>query len=775
MLQSNLRKIAFVGNNLPRKCGIATFTHDMYRSITDRRPDVLCSVIPVNDHQAGYSYGPEVKFELGQHDLGSYLRAADYLNFTNIDVVSLQHEYGIFGGPAGSHILSLVRNLRMPVVTTFHTVLQEPCPDQRRVLVQLADLSSRTVVMTDRANGFLQKTYGVPAEKIDVIAHGIPNTRFEDCQPFKKQLGVAGKQVALTFGLLSPNKGIEHMVRALPPIIEAYPNFVYIVLGATHPELVRQQGEQYRISLEQLAQTCGVSQNVIFENRFVELDELTGYIQAADLYVTPYLNPAQIVSGTLAYTFGCGKPIISTPYWHAEDLLKDGGGVLVPFADSEALAREICSLLGDEARRFTMCRKAYEAGRAMTWDRSADHYLESFEKARRKSHDHSLRTHARSKSVRPPSGFPAWKLDHLESLSDSTGVFQHATYTIPNFEEGYCTDDNARTLLLTVLLDELGRSGQVTRRLATTTAAFLQFAFDHDRKRFRNFLGFDRRWRELVGSDDCQGRALWALGACVGRSRWDDLPAWAATLFQQALAPVPTLTSPRAWALSLLGIHEYTRRFRGDRFATQTRQALSSLLVKLYEHVATPDWQWFEEIVSYDNARLCQALIVTGVDHQDSTALKIGLESLAWLMRIQRSPEGHFRAVGCQGFYRKGSSAAQFDQQPLEAAATVSACIAAYRATKDSRWLDEAQVAFDWFLGRNDLGLDLYACVTGGCFDGLQDNRVNRNQGAESTLSFLLAMAEMQLLQKSLVEHRHPNTVKPARENLQSERAISWT
>ncbi len=750
MSQCEIRKIAFVGDYLPRKCGIATFTHDMYLSIADRRPDIQYCVVPVNDRQEGYDYGPEVRFEIAEQDLASYLRAADFLNFANMDIVSLQHEYGIFGGAAGSHILSLVRNLRMPVITTLHTILRDPCPDQRRVMVQLTELSTRVVVMTDRARTFLQEIYGVPATKIDVIAHGIPDTDFVDPEPFKEQLGVEGKIVALTFGLLSPNKGIEYMIQALPKIVEAYPNFVYIVLGATHPELLRQQGERYRLSLERLARNCGMSEHVVFYNRFVELDELTGFIQTADLYVTPYLNPAQIASGTLAYAFGCGRAIVSTPYWHAEDLLSDGRGILVPFANPQALAHEICGLLADEPRRALMCHRAYEAGRAMVWSRSAEHYLETFQKARLSRQLQPSRPLVVRTLAEQQSGLPSWKLDHLESLCDSTGIFQHATYTIPNFDEGYCTDDNARALLLTVLLGELGRGGHSLRRMATTTAAFLQSAFNHDRKRFRNFLGFDRRWREITGSEDSHGRALWALGACVGRSRRTDLPPWAATLFEMAVAPTPTMTSPRAWAFSLLGIHEYGRRFGGDRLASQTREALTSLLVGLYEQTATSDWRWFEEIVSYDNARIPQALIVSGRDGVDDRALEVGLESLSWLIERQRAPLGHFRAIGCHGFYHKGSEPAQFDQQPLEACATVSACVEAFRATKEPRWLNEAQTAFDWFLGRNDLGLDLYDPSTGGCFDGLQEDRVNRNQGAESTLAFLLALAEMQLLQSSL-------------------------
>lgn len=754
MGSSEINKIAFVGDYLPRKCGIATFTHDMYASVAKGMPDADCFVVPVNDSPKGYDYPPEVRFEIDEQDLDSYLRAADFLNFANTDVVCVQHEYGIYGGPAGSHILGLLRDLRMPVVTTLHTVLREPDADQRRVLTQLADLSARVVVMTERAETFLKEIYRVPSDKIDRIAHGIPDTPFVEPDLYKEQFGVEGRPVALTFGLLSPNKGVEHMLRAVPDVLAEFPDFVYIVLGATHPDLVRDQGERYRLSLERLARDLGIRKSVIFYNRFVELNQLTEFIRAADVYVTPYLNLAQITSGTLAYSFGCGKAIVSTPYWHAEELLANGLGVIVPFADPPALAREIRGLLRDGPRRHAMCETAYRLGREMIWARSAQHYAESFQKARlgRQNQPHkplAVRTLSEQQAE-----LPDWRLEHLERMTDSTGIFQHATYTIPNFEEGYCTDDNARALLLAVLLDELGQEGPEVQRVATTAAAFLQAAFDRDRKRFRNFMSFDRRWLEDVGSEDCQGRALWALGACVGRSRRPDLPAWAASYFELALPPVPEMSSPRAWAFTLLGVHEYLRRFSGDRVTGQIREALTHLLVALYERSATPEWLWFEEVLSYDNARLCHALIAGGRDGGDEKALEIGLQSLRWLVQIQRAPQGHFRAIGCHGFYRRGGKPARFDQQPVEANATVAACLEAYRATEDASWLNEARSSFEWFLGRNDLGEELYDPTTGGCCDGLQEDRVNRNQGAESTLAFLLSLAEMNLLETSLAAFR---------------------
>jgi glycosyltransferase involved in cell wall biosynthesis len=761
---SDIRKVAFVGDYLPRQCGIATFTHDMYASVAGQFPEAECFIVPVNDRAEGYDYPPEVRFEIEEQDLDSYLRAADFLNFSNTDVVCLQHEYGIFGGPSGSHVLGLLRDLRMPVVTTLHTVLREPSVDQRRALEQVCDLSARVVVMTERARSFLREVYHVDPEKLDLIAHGIPDTPFVDPTFFKDQFGVEGKHVLLTFGLLSPNKGIEHMLRALPAVLAEFPDLVYIVLGATHPNLVREQGESYRLSLERLARDLGVEQNVSFYNRFVELDALTEFLGAADLYVTPYLNPAQVVSGTLSYAFGCGKVVVSTPYWHAEELLADGRGVLVPFADSEALAREVASLLRDEPRRQAMRKRAYLMGREMVWSQSAHAYMELFHKARRGRAGAPFRTFTVRTLSDLPADLPSWRLDHLRRMTDSTGLFQHAVYNLPNYAEGYCTDDNARALLLTVRLEEMGLHDEVSA-LGDTYAAFLNYALDRDRGRFRNFMGYDRRWLEEVGSDDSHGRALWALGSCVGRSNRRDFQFWAAQLFDVALPPVAETSSPRGWAFALLGLNEYFRRLSGDRRASQARDALTARLLELYDGTASDDWPWFEEVLSYDNARLPHALIVSGRTSGNERAFEVGLTTLRWLIGVQTSPQGHFRPVGSHGFYRRGEEPARFDQQPLEASATVSACLAACRATEDPFWLRHARAAFEWFLGRNDLGQSLYDAASGGCRDGLHPDRTNQNQGAESTLSFLLALAEMKLIGRSFAAFRRVTDPEPVGRN----------
>jgi glycosyltransferase involved in cell wall biosynthesis len=753
---SDIRKIAFLGDYLPRKCGIATFTTDLRCAVAAEFPAMQCLVVPVNDLAGGYDYPAEVRFEIAEQDLPSYLRAADFLNITDVDVVCVEHEFGIFGGPAGSHVLALLRELQMPIVTTLHTVLREPNTEQRRVMRELIRLSTRLVTMTERGQQFLQEIYQAPPAKIDLIPHGIPDMPFADPNYFKDEFGVAGKQVLLTFGLLSPNKGIEYALRALPDIIREYPNIVYIVLGQTHPNLLRNEGEAYRLSLERLAKDLGVQKHVVFFNRFVELEELMRFIGAADIYLTPYLTEAQITSGTLAYAFGAGNAVVSTPYWHAAELLTAERGKLVPFRDAKAIAVAVVELLRDEPLRHLMRKNAYKLGRDMVWSRVARLYVKSFEQARQ---DHSFvgRKSSPIKTLdEQPGQLPEMKLDHLFRMSDSTGIFQHASFTVPNFAEGYCTDDNARALVLALKLQKLGHGSPHLGAQAATYAAFLNHAFDRKRGRFRNFMSFDRHWLEEVGSEDCQGHALWALGLCVSQAGQGSFQMLAAELFELALPVAADFMSPRAVAFTLIGIDEYLRRFSGDRRANQIRESLTAKLMQRYADAATGEWQWFEEVVSYSNAKLPHAMILSGRCLNNEPMLKLGLKTLRWLIKIQTSDAGSFRPVGSNGFYPRGKERAVFDQQPIEAQVTISACIEAYQATGDMFWVTEARRAFEWFLGRNDLGLALYDSTTGGCRDGLHVDRLSQNQGAESTLAFLLALAEMQALQNTITSFKEP-------------------
>ncbi len=748
--RSEIRKVAFIGNYLPRQCGIATFTTDVCTSVAAQFPKVECFAVPVNDIDGGYDYPKEVRFEIEEQDLGSYHRAADFLGISDVDVVCLQHEFGIFGGPAGGHILALLRELHLPIITTLHTVLKHPNPDQKRVMQELIQLSTRLVVMSDKGKEFLKNIYHAPESKIDMIHHGIPEIPFVESDSHKDLFGVEGRHVLLTFGLLSPNKGIENVFNALPKIAAEFPDVVYIVLGATHPHLVREQGDVYRLSLELLAEKNGIQKHVIFYNRFVKIEELKEFIKAADIYITPYLNEAQIVSGTLAYCFGAGKAIVSTPYWYAEELLAENRGALVPFNDSDAIAREVSGLLRDKPRSSSMRKKAYEMGREMVWSNVARSYMQTFEKARIERASHTRKLFAVKTLDQQLIQLPEIKLDHLFRMTDSTGLFQHAIQTVPNFSTGYCTDDNARALILTVLLEELGEDSHQLRNAASTYAAFIRHAFDPKLKRFRNCMNFNRSWSDEEISEDCCGRALWALGTCVGRSKNAGFQTLAGQIFGQAISPVSGFSSPRAWALALLGAHEYLRRFSGDRLVNQVRDTLTDRLMKLYENSSTKDWPWFEDSVTYMNAKLSHALILSGRWTERKDAFDIGIKTLRWLMEIQTAEGGYFRPIGSNGFFKRNGPRANFDQQPIEAHATLSACLEAYRATSDPFWFAQARHAFDWFLGRNDLGILLYDPNSGGCRDGLHVDRMNQNQGAESTLAFLLSLAEMQQAQNEM-------------------------
>lgn len=740
-----VRRIAFLGNYPPRLCGIATFTHDLCGAISGASPGTDCFVGAVNDQADGYDYPSSVRFELLEKDRDSYRRGADFLNFNNADVLSVQHEFGIYGGPAGSHLLDLLEEVQMPVVTTLHTVLREPDAAQRMVMEGLLERSDRLVVMAEKGAEILRASYGAAGSKVAVIPHGIPDVALAAAAPFKAQFGVEGRQVLLTFGLIGPGKGIEHVIDALPEIARRHPNVVYIVLGATHPQLLASEGERYRLSLKRLAEERGVNGHIIFHNLFVSLDDLKEFIGATDIYVTPYLSEAQVTSGTLAYVFGAGKVVVSTPYWHAQELLADGRGALVPFRDPKAIAEAVCRLLDDTPRMETIRREAHAIGRGMIWPAVADRYLAVFRQVRSERRETPRTAFAQWTLDSRPEVLPPRRLDHLIRMSDGTGIFQHATCNVPNFHEGYCVDDNARAFILCNLLDELGDHPPLVglNKLATSYLAFLAAALNHETGRFRNFMTHGRQWLEEAGSEDSHGRSLWAVGTGAGRSRDDGHRRCSARLFEAGLPLVESFTSPRAWAFALLGIHEYLRRLPGTPELDRTRAVLTGKLVTLWQRSSTEDWPWFEGGLTYENARLCQALILGGQWIPDPAALEIGLNSLRWLASIQTAQSGCFRPIGSNGFYRRGGDRADFDQQPVEAQAMVSACRDAYRASRDATWITEAKRAFEWFLGRNDLGVALYDFTTGGCSDGLHSDRVNENQGAESTLAFQLALAEM--------------------------------
>jgi glycosyltransferase involved in cell wall biosynthesis len=764
---TELNKIAFIGDYPPRKCGIATFTHDLRQSVSSHLPDTQCLVVAVTDREGAYKYPQEVSFEVNEQKLDDYRRAAQFLRFHNVETICVQHEFGVYGGVEGGHLLTFLREAGLPVVTTFHTILTKPNANQRRVFEELVRLSQRVVTMSQKGVQILQDTYDVPPEKISLIPHGIPDMPFVDPTFFKDQFGVDGKRVLLTFGLLSPGKGLEYAIEAMPEIIAQNPDVVYIILGATHPNLVRQEGESYRHRLQQLTRDLGVEQNVLFFNRFVEIEELKEFISACDVYLTPYLNEMQITSGTLAYTYGSGKAVVSTPYWHAEELLAEDRGCLVPFRDAKAIAAAVNGLFGNAGKLDMMRKNAYLDGRRMVWSRVAQVYADVFRQARIDAGVTPEQVQRKHASLRRGPSEEWWKnfelpelnLKHLHNMTDSTGLFQHAVFSFPNFSEGYCVDDNARALVLTSMLDNLHAAdarSESYQHLSQTYAAFLQHAFNPENGCFRNFMSFERKWLEASGSDDSHARSLWALGACVGRSHDLNLQNWAARLFDSALPATLKFISPRSWAFTLIGLHEYQRRLSGVRAISDARIELSRRLLQLYREQSSPDWPWFEPILAYSNAKLPHALIVSGRGLNDEEMLQAGIHSLEWLMQQQVDERGYFAPIGSDGFYPKGGVRAAFDQQPIEANATISACLEAFLVTQEENWLYQAWKAFDWFLGTNKLGVPVYDASTGGCRDGLHIDRLNYNQGAESTLAFLMSLAEMKAQENALSAFARP-------------------
>ncbi|MBW1796159.1 MAG: glycosyltransferase family 4 protein [Deltaproteobacteria bacterium] len=747
---ASIGTLAIVGNHLPRKCGIATFTTDLLNSLMAEAPDADCWAIAINDTPEGYPYPTQVRFELNQKNLQDYRLAAEFLNMKQVDTVSLQHEFGIFGGKHGAHILELARNLRMPIITTLHTVLKNPNEIQRSNLREIGRLSDRLVVMSHKARELSQEVYGIPGEKIELVPHGIPDVPFVDPNYYKDQFGVEGRKVILTFGLLSPGKGIEHMIDALPEVVRIHPDAVYVVLGATHPHVKRDQGEAYRYSLQRRARSLGVEDHLIFHNRFVELEELCEFLGAADIYVTPYLNDEQIVSGTLAYALGAGKATISTPYWYAQEMLADGRGRLVPFNNPEALSAEIVGLIDNEVERHAMRKRAYHHCRDMIWKEVARKYLEVLAQVKEERERQPRPVYRAATLQSNPLELPKPKFDHLKRLTDDVGVLQHAKYIVPDRDHGYCTDDNARALIAVLLGQELLPEDDILVELSCVYLGFLLHAYNDSRGRFRNFMSYDRRWLEEQGSEDSHGRALWALGMAVALSKSENLTAVALNLFEKAMPAMNQFESPRTCAFALVGIHAYLRKFSGDAEIKRSREKLAERIFGLFQANASNDWPWIEDIVTYANGKIPHALLLSGQWLQRGEMVEAGLRSLEWLLRIQTDASGHFSPVGNHGWYPKGGEKARFDQQPLEASDMIEACREAYNVTGDERWIKEAQHCFEWFLGRNDVNAPLYDYKTGGCCDGLSADGVNFNQGAESTLAWLLSLLSMQAMRVSL-------------------------
>lgn len=727
--------VAFIGTYGPRRCGIAAFTADLASALAGDGQRVTPMVLAVTEPWGQYQYPPEVKFEIRQNVKADYPRAAEFVNYSDMRFVSIQHEYGIFGGDDGSYILDFVGALHVPAVVTLHTVLKHPSDNQRLIVQKLATQCARLVVMSQVALDLLNHSYGVRGPKVCILPHGIPMMDGKPEPGLKKKFGVAGRRLLLTFGLLSPNKGIETVIRALPKVVREYPDLVYFVVGATHPVILKREGEAYRTMLEREAERLGVRDHLMFRGQFVSDAELRQYLMAADIFVSPYRNEAQVTSGALSYAMGAGATVVSTPYWHAQELLAGGRGRLFPFQDHKALARVLLELLAAPAELQRVRENARDFAAAMAWPRIGDGYYEVLR------HIGPPAQLGGSHSWTPlrASALPELSLDHVLRLTDDTGIIQHATYSVPARSSGYCVDDNARALIVAVLADRIYGTSQ-TRALVTRYLSYLHVSQKADGN-FDNFMSYTRQLETQPSSDDCIGRALWALATTVRLAEDPGCRMLAREMFARAL-PHASQLGPRGTAQAILGLVELLATSPEYSDARELLQALAAKLMRSYSDNAAEDWRWFEPSLTYDNAILPLALFAAYGVTNDRACLRDARESLEFLEETC-FVQDKLHLVGNTGWHSRGGEKASADEQAIDTAAFVLAFHRAYQVTHDRHYAQRMSQSFAWFLGANRLGLPLYDFATGGCCDGIGVSHVNLNQGAESTLCFLVSLLEM--------------------------------
>ena len=739
----SLLKIAIVGNHLPRKCGIATFTTDLADALEEELKTFgTVSTVAMNDVPESYEYPERVKFVIRDTNQMDYFEAADFLNTSKYNVVIIQHEYGIFGGMSGSLILHLIKALSMPVIVNLHTVLENPAQEQKMIVAEMAKYVNCFTVMSMKAVEFLKTRYNINGVRIEYIPHGIPDMPFRQPGFFNEELGLEKKDIILTFGLLGPDKGIEVMIKALPEVVRRFPDVVYAVVGQTHPNIIRETDDAYRHSLIKLVNRIGMDSHVIFHNHFISNEILMHYLQTCKLYVIPYLKQQQITSGTLSFAMGAGCAVVSTPFWYAEEMLDEGRGILTAFNDPQQLARKVMSILEDTNKWNTLRLQAYQFTRRMTYRETARKLLDLAGNIRQSGKVSGAVKEEYKESYKILNELPAVKLDHLLTMSDSTGILQHAKHTIPIFSEGYCTDDNARALFFTTLYFSLYKSNKILV-LIKRYLSFLLYAFNQKNGRFRNFMTYERSWMEMQGSEDSHARTVWALGSVIKYEPTRGIKNLAVNLFHDSLHVVSGFMSLRAVAFTILGLNAYLCKYTGDTNALKLRNSLTERLFILFQQNQTPDWLWPEEMLAYANAKLPHALITSGLALDNHEMFDTGIKSLEWLLNIQTAPEGHLTIIGNQGWYKRGEEKAKFDQQPIEAMNLLDACGDAFLATQDKKWIVEAEKCLAWFTDLNDLNVNVYDFETGGCQDGIGIDGVNLNQGAESTLSWLISLVRM--------------------------------
>lgn len=745
--------VSFISSYLPRQCGIATFTNDLATAVSKLRGDGLdgleVEITALNNIPEGYKYPSEVKFEIKEQNLNDFKEAANFLNLSKADVINLQHEFGLYGGEDGSNILYLIQNLKKPLVTTLHTILANPTEEQEKIVKELAEASSFLVVQSMRSFVMLEKIYKIPMNKVVYIPHGAHDVPFLDPAYYKDAFQLSDKKVILTFGLLGPGKGMEDVINSLPEVIKEYPNIMYIILGATHPNVKKVYGEEYRDSLENLVTKLGLKNHVMFINRFVDNKRLLEFLLMSDIYISPYHHKEQIVSGTLTYAVACGKAVISTPYWYAEELLQNETGMLVPFKDVKAISETLKQLLCDENKRNRLRKNAYDAGREMIWSKVAAHYCDVFIKAR-EEYKKSPRTALLKDKITDFPSLPDVNLNHMITMTDSTGIIQHATYSIPNRNEGYCTDDNARALLVAVMNKMLFNNDSVMV-LINIYFSFIHHAYNKERGLFRNFMTYDRQWLETAGSEECNGRVFFVLAYIIKNPVSESLLGISKMLYDKAINNTLEFTSCRGIAYVLMSCILYLSHFSGAREVRKICRQLSEKLSSMYNNNKDKEWKWYENQATYNNGMIPQAMIMAGRFLKNKDYVSQGIESLKWLIEVQLDEkQGHISLIGNNGWLSKGKQKAKYDQQPIEIPGLIDACYQAYSVTNDKEWIKKISLIFSWFLGNNDRQEVLYDYITGGCDDGLTASLSNQNQGAESTLCWLWSLHRMIRIRQEL-------------------------
>ena len=723
-------KITYIATYPPRECGIGTFTNNLFKSmLTHNEHEGF--VVALNDNDLTYKYPEEVKITIRQDRQEDYLKAVKYINHSGADVCILQHEFGIFGGQSGVYILPLLHWLEIPLIVTLHTILESPSYNEKAVLKEICKMAGKIVVMSHKAVEFLVDIYDVPKDKIALIEHGVPDIHFSP-EKSKKEFKLKHKKVLLTFGFIGRSKGIETVIRALPEVVEKHPEVVYIVLGKTHPNVLRHSGEEYRTFLLRLVKKLQLENHVKFLNEFIDEQDLFKYLYACDIYITPYLNIAQITSGTLSYAVGVGAAVLSTPYWHAAELLADGRGKLFNFNDSDELAKSLNELLDNPEQINEMKFKAAEYGKNITWPKTGEKYVALAEKIVMEENQVVVGKEPELDLLL----LPPFSLVHINRLTDDTGIIQHAKFGIPNLKEGYCLDDNARALLM-VLMAYRQMKNLRALELSPVYLSYIHYLQNADGT-FKNFLSFSRNFLDEVGSEDSFGRTIWALGYLLGNAPNDAYYQTGRLVFFNAAPNFEKLKSIRGIANTMIGISYYVKSNPSDDSMTERLRNLANVLIKHYKENQTANWNWFESLLAYDNGILPLALLHSAEILNDQKITKIAIESMDFLTS-HTLKDNYLSIIGNEKWYKRDGERSIFAQQPIDAMAMVLMYHQAFYLTKDKDYLNKLYTSFLWFLGENDLRMSLYDFETTGCCDGFENYGVNRNQGAESSLAYLIS------------------------------------